>query len=104
MELEIRWKGTDRSEALEEHARVRAGFALGRLSTHLRHVTVRFEDENGPKHGVDKRCTVEVHGDFGTRVVVVREVDFYVATDRAMDKAFQSVVRALGHREATARA
>jgi putative sigma-54 modulation protein len=103
MQIELRWKGTDRSEALEEYARIRSDFALARLSRHLRHVVVRFEDENGPKHGIDKRCTVELHGDFGVKVTSARAADFHAATDLAFDKASQALVRAVGHREAAMR-
>src|SRR5512140_2767570 len=78
MKLDIRWKGTQRSEALSQHVHDRAHCALRPSAGRVRQIVVRLEDMNGPKGGVDKRCTVEVIGTFGVRVTEARDVDFYV--------------------------
>lgn len=95
MRIDIRWKGTKRTEALVQHIRRRAGFALGRLADRIRRVEVRLEDVNGPRGGVDKRCRVEVAGPFGSRIVEVHDSDFRAAVDRAMETARRTVVRNL---------
>ena len=46
---------------LKEYARRRLTFALRRLAPHVRRVTVRFEDLNGPRRGVDSRCAMVLH-------------------------------------------
>ena len=94
MKLEIRWKGTSKSEALAEHVRRRLYFALGRFEGRLRRVVVRFEDTNGPKGGIDKRCSVETVGELGGRIVETRDADFVAAVDRALSLSGRAVVRA----------
>lgn len=37
----------------------RLAFALSRFGHRIRRVTVRVTDENGPKGGIDKRCSLE---------------------------------------------
>jgi ribosome-associated translation inhibitor RaiA len=51
--------------ALRRHALRRLSFAIRRFEHRVRHVTVRFVDLNGPRRGVDSRCTVTV--DVGER-------------------------------------
>ena len=82
------------SEALLAHARRRLDFALGRFTGSLRGVHLRFEDTNGPKGGTDKRCVIELDGDFGRRHFEAQDVDFYAAVDRAVDTAARAVARA----------
>lgn len=98
MKLEIRWKGTRRSEALDQHVRDRARCAFRRLAGRARQIVVRLEDMNGPKGGVDKRCTVEVVGTFGVRITEARDVDLHVAAGRALEMAGRSALRALDRR------
>lgn len=73
----------------------RAMVALGRFGSHLTSVTVRLEDLNGPKGGVDKRCTVEATGSFGIRVVEARDQTFRTAIDRAFATMQRCLVRAI---------
>lgn len=95
MKLEIRWKGTPRSEAIVEHVRHRLPFALGRFAGRVRRVIVRLEDTNGPeKGGIDKRCSVQTIGELGGRVVETRDVDFAAAVDRALDLCGRATARA----------
>ena len=94
MKLEIRWKGTERSEALAEHVRRRLPFALGRFAGHVRRVVVRLEDTNGPKGGIDKRCSVQTIGALGGAVIETRDADFVAAVDRAFELCGRAVARA----------
>ena len=94
MKLDIRWKGTSRSEALSQHVHDRARSAFRPSAGRVRQIVVRLEDLNGPKGGVDKRCTVEVVGTFGVRVTEARDMDFHVAAGRALEMAGRSALRA----------
>lgn len=98
MNVQIRWKGTERSRAVEEHLVRRLLFAIGRWADRVRRVRASFEDVNGPRGGVDKRCAIEIHGVLGVRRVDVRDTDFYRAIDRAADVASRSMPRARGAR------
>jgi len=94
MKIRTRWKGMRSSQALLAHARRRLGFALGRFTGKLRGVQLSFEDTNGPRGGLDKRCVILLEGDFGRRHVQALDTDFYVAVDRAVDIAARVVGRA----------
>ena len=43
---------------LRAYAERRLSFTLRRFQEHVRDVRVRLTDVNGPRHGVDARCTV----------------------------------------------
>ena len=43
---------------LRAYAERRLSFALRRFQEHVRHLRLRMTDVNGPKHGVDARCSV----------------------------------------------
>jgi ribosome-associated translation inhibitor RaiA len=43
---------------LRAYAERRLAFALRRFQEHVRHVRLRVTDINGPRHGVDARCSV----------------------------------------------
>jgi putative sigma-54 modulation protein len=58
MALFLRSGGSDTTEALREYAGRRLSFAVRRFQHRIRHVTVRLLDVNGPRRGVDSRCTV----------------------------------------------
>jgi putative sigma-54 modulation protein len=94
MQLDIRWKGTTKSQALSEHVLHRARFAFRPSADRVRQVVIRLEDMNGPRGGVDKRCSVEVVGSFGIRVTEARDVDFRTAADRALEMAGRAALRA----------
>ena len=57
IEFLVRGAETDTVEALREYARRRLSFALRRFTQRVRHLTVRFVDETGPRRGVDSRCS-----------------------------------------------
>jgi putative sigma-54 modulation protein len=93
MKVRVRWKGTDRSRAVEDHLMRRLLFAVGRLAERVHAVRAWFEDVNGPRGGVDKRCAIEIHGALGVRRVEVRDADFYAAVDRAVHAAARTLAR-----------
>ena len=54
----IRSSGTTDPEMLRSYAERRLTFALRRFENRVRHLTMRLEDINGPRRGVDCRCSV----------------------------------------------
>lgn len=54
----VRGRRSDTTEALREYAVHRLSFAVRRFTHRVRHVTVRLADENGPRRGIDSRCTI----------------------------------------------
>lgn len=91
MKLAIHFKGTDRSPSLIED--VQASVSRFRVH-HVDRLIVRFEDVNGPKGGLDKRCTISMRGSFGTCVVQTLDADFYIGAERALELCERSLERA----------
>jgi hypothetical protein len=94
MRVFLRARGVH-DDGLGELVNRRAAVALGRFSSHVTSVTVRLEDLNGPRGGVDKRCSLEVTGTFGERVVEARDQTFRTAIDRAFATMQRCLVRAI---------
>ena len=95
MQVTIRTRSFELTRKLQEHIRRRIDVALGRVDADLRRVHVLVEDLNGPRGGVDKRCTVEVAGSrLGSQVFEERDANAFAAVHRAFEKARRAVVRA----------
>ena len=93
MKLAIRFKGTHRSASLIEHVRqLFARLSVRRVDS----LTVRLEDLNGPKGGLDKRCSISMRGAFGTRVVETVDDEFVVGAERALELCERSLARSRG--------
>jgi hypothetical protein len=60
IEFVIRNAHGDMADTLREFAARRLSFALRRFEHRIRHVTVRLVDLNGPRRGVDSRCSMTV--------------------------------------------
>ena len=58
IEFVVRGARRDTTEALRGYAARRLSFALRRFAGRVRHLTVRLVDENGPRRGVDARCSI----------------------------------------------
>ena len=96
MQIDIQAKGFRLTEGLRTQAERRVRFALGSTSGRVRSVVMRLEYENGPRGGVDKRCTIRANLPGGPPVIIEhQEADLYVAIDRAADRAGRAVSRRL---------
>jgi len=110
MQIDIQARGFRLTEGLRTQAERRVRFALGSTSGRVRSVVMRLADENGPRGGVDKRCTIRANLPGGPPVIIEQqEADLYVAIDRAADRAARAVSRRLektsgGRRDATSTA
>ncbi len=96
MQLDIQAKGFNLTQGLRAQAERRVRFALGSASARVHSVVIRLSVENGPRGGVDKRCTIRAVLPGGPPVVIEqREADLYIAIDRAADRAGRAVARRL---------
>ena len=96
MQIDIQARGFKLTEGLRAQAERRVRFALGSASARVHSVVIRLSDENGPRGGVDKRCTIRAALPGVPPVVIEQqEADLYVAIDRAADRAGRAVARRL---------
>lgn len=96
MQMETRGHITP-TDAIRAHLEKRLTSALNRFTLHIRQVTVRLDDINGPSHGgTDKQCHVEVVTDTGRRLPIVSEAvreDLYTAISQAAERIAEAVSR-----------
>ena len=94
MQIVIQARGFALTSGLREHVERRIGFALDWAKYHVRRVSVRLSDLNGPRGGEDKRCHIQVAMPGGADVLIEdTESDLYVAIDRAADRAGRTLAR-----------
>jgi ribosome-associated translation inhibitor RaiA len=58
IEFLVRGGHGEATDVLRGYALRRLSFALRRFKHRVRHLTVRLVDENGPRRGVDSRCSI----------------------------------------------
>jgi putative sigma-54 modulation protein len=91
MRLAIQSQHLDLDADHRQQIERRVGFALSRLTQHIRSVDIHLCDLNGPRGGLDKRCRVMVHLDRGP-AVIVEDVDSELGEliDRTIARAARS--------------
>ena len=88
---------TDTSEALRAYAERRLSFALRRFQDRVGHVKVRLVDLNGPRRGVDSRCSITIELVDGRRIFVVATTAWpFASIKRAAARLNESVRRKFG--------
>jgi len=94
MQIYIQARGFDLSAGLREHVERRIHFALDWANQHVRKVSIRLSDLNGPRGGEDKCCSIQV-AVLGAADVLIEDIepDLYVAIDRATDRAGRTLAR-----------
>lgn len=94
MKIEIKSQNIELNESLQKHIARQIEFGLGRLSNHIRKVTVRLSDTNGPRGGVDQYCQLIISLDQMPDVVIEDVAsDQIFAINRAADRASRTVSR-----------
>lgn len=88
----VRSVGATLDDADKHYLRRKLGRKLGKFAFHVERASVRIEDVNGPRGGVDKRCRIKVVL-AGLPSVVVEEQ--HEALQAAMDGALARVERAV---------
>jgi ribosome-associated translation inhibitor RaiA len=96
MHIDIQARGFTLTESLRDHCERRMRFALGPASGRLRGIAVRLADDNGPRGGVDKRCTIRATLP-GTPAIVIEhnEMNMYAAIACAAERFARTLSRLL---------
>jgi hypothetical protein len=82
-----------------KYIRRKLGMKLGKFGSSLERISVRVEDVNGPRGGVDHACRVKVVlTNLPSVVVVEQDASLIAAVDRALGGAERGVRRALQRR------
>ena len=90
------------AKRLREHAEHRLFFALRRFEPKVRRVAVRVVDENGPRKGVDTRCTIQATLADSSRIVVEAITAWPTASvTRASQRLNEAVRRHFGRMKRT---
>ena len=99
MLIDTRAMGFTLTDALAGHVSFRLQAALAPFTRGVLKVTVRLEDVNASRGGVDKRCTVVAALRRGGVVIVeATHENLYVAVDEAATRICRSVKRVRGRR------
>jgi len=101
MTIEFTCKDLIPSEEDKELMTRRVLFAMSRFQPRIRRINVRLIDDNGPKGGVDKRCTMEaVLHRGGTILAEDSSERLYAAVALAADRLARRIDRELKNRRA----
>jgi ribosome-associated translation inhibitor RaiA len=93
----IRTMGVALDPAMRGYIRERLGRKLGKFAPSLERVTVRLEDVNGPRGGVDKECRIKaVLSGQDSVIVEERGRDTREVVDRAADRIERAVRKSIG--------
>lgn len=94
MKIEVKSKTLNLTESTQRSIARQIEFGLNRLNTHIRKVSVRLTDINGPRGGIDKHCQLIINLD-QLPDVVIEDVasDLMFAVNRAADRASRTVSR-----------
>ena len=97
IEFLIRAGQADTADALREYAERRLSFALLRFAHGLQHVMVRLVDLNGPRRGIDSRCSITATLIDGRRVFVEATAAWpFTAVTQAAHRLNEAIRRELG--------
>lgn len=99
MQIVIYAKGLNLSSELKGHIEKRISFALNWARYQMLRVSVRLDDINGPKGGLDKSCQIQISGP-GIPPVVVKDTESSIRTaiDKAADRIGHTLSRKLGRK------
>ena len=95
MEIQVNFGGVKSSDSVTNYAITEARAALERFAERVTRVEIHLKDMNGPKAGIDSRCTIEVRlAGLQPMAVDHTAADFH----QAIDGAAQKLQRAVEHR------
>jgi ribosome-associated translation inhibitor RaiA len=95
MTIDVRATAFALTHPIKVHAESLAAAALGPFSDLVQHATVRLDDVNATRGGVDKRC--RVLATLRGRVLIAQALheDLYVAIDKAARRMRRLMVRSI---------
>lgn len=97
--LHLRVRHLELTPETQHQIRHRLRAALSRFGERIRRITVRLEDLNGPKGGVDLACRVKVDlRDQESIFVEEREATLSVVVDRVADRVAEAMARRVDRR------
>lgn len=102
MQVSIRGKSVKLTDSLREYISRRIYFAVGRFAPAIRTVSVRVEDVNGARGGIDKRCYMEVQlraGRSAPLVVTTDDSNLRASVDRSANRIARKVANELERRQ-----
>jgi ribosome-associated translation inhibitor RaiA len=93
----IRAGRPDTIDALREYTVRRLSFALRRFERQIHRLTVRISDLNGPRRGVDARCSMTVDLNNGRRIFVDATTAWpFASVTQAASRLSEALRRELG--------
>ena len=96
MQLDLQAPGLTLGTTLRDHIANRLESVLSRCSDRIRHVSVRLRDINGPRGGVDKRCSIKVEMENAGAVRIEESgSELRSLIDRAMERTGRNVFKRL---------
>ena len=99
MAISVRGYGMHVSRKIRRLVDRRVAFELSRFGRQVRAVTVNLEDLNGPRGGIDKRCSMQADLSPGGRVRVEKtDSELRAAIGRTAARLAHAVARALERR------
>lgn len=104
MTIGVRGDGIDMKPGVSALVERRLYFALSRFGGRVKAVSVSLVDLNGPRGGIDKRCSMQARlAPRGTVRVEHTDSELSAAVDRAAAQLGRAVTRALERRREGAR-
>ena len=89
----IRFARATDSDALRSYAERRLAFALRRFEDRVRRVLVRLGDTNGPRKGIDSRCSITLQLRAGRHIDVEAETAWPFASITLAAKRLNEALR-----------
>jgi ribosome-associated translation inhibitor RaiA len=97
----VRADSPDATDTVREYAARRLGFALRRFQRDIRRITVRLVDLNGPRRGIDSRCSITADLTDGRRLFVDATAAWpFAAITRAAGRLNEAIRRQHGRQSA----
>lgn len=94
MDINVVVRGVEQPTRLREFAEEKLVRVLTRFDERILSVSVRLEDETGPgKHGVDKKCSIEVRLRTGEVRIKEQGDDFEATINTAIDRLKAAISR-----------
>jgi ribosome-associated translation inhibitor RaiA len=104
MQIDIQARDFSLTDSLHDYAETRLRFALTASHSHIKRISMRLSDVNGPRGGTDKLCHIKVT--LTTLPdVIIRDIesDMYAAINRAADRAGRNVQRKIRRKQTIGR-
>jgi ribosome-associated translation inhibitor RaiA len=97
IEFLIRAGQADTADALREYAERRLSFPLRRFAHKIQRVSVRLVDVNGPRRGIDSRCSITASLADGRQIFVEANTAWpFTAITQAAHRLNEAIRRELG--------